>query len=120
MTNKKNLEAELAAKQQAPKDPRREALRKQLAAKLADHLANDAFWAADFFSLVHSLQDATKDGEIDDPTLLYGLLDAVIEPEDRHDVIKVVGRDTQSVFTFLTEVISSKDVTSDEGDALGE
>ena len=120
MTNKKNLEAELAAKQQAPKDPRREALRKQLAAKLADRLAGDAFWAADFFALIHSLQDATKDGEIDDPTLLYGLLDAVIEQEDRPKVIKIVGSDTKAVFTFLTEVISSKDVASDAGDAVGE
>ena len=120
MTNKKNLEAELAAKQQAPKDPRREALRKQLAAKLADHLANDVFWASDFFALVHSIQEATTDGELDDPTLLYGLLDAVIETEDRPRVIKVVGRDTKSVFEFLTEVISSKDVTSDAGDSLGE
>lgn len=116
----KNIEAELSGKQQKPKDPRRDALRKQLAAKLADRLAGDAFWAADFFSLIHSLQDATKDGELDDPTLLYGLLDAVIEPEDRPQVIKIVGSDTTSVFTFLTEVISSKDVTSDDGDALGE
>ena len=120
MTNKKNLEAELAAKQQAPVDPRREALRKNLAAKLADHLTEDAFWASDFFSLIHSLQDATKDGELDDPTLLYGLLDAVIEPKDRPDVIKIIGSDTKAVFTFLTEVISSKDVTSDAGDSLGE
>lgn len=120
MTNKKNIEAELAAKQQKPVDPRRDALRKQLAAKLADHLANDAFWASDFFALVHSIQDATKDGELDDPTLLYGLLDAVIEPEDRPRVIKVVGRDTKSVFEFLTEVISSKDIASDAGDSLGE
>lgn len=117
---KKNIEAELAAKQQKPVDPRREALRKQLAAKLADHLANDAFWASDFFALVHSIQEATKDGELDDPTLLYGLLDAVIEPEDRPQVIKIVGRDTKSVFEFLTEVISSKDVASDYGDSLGE
>ena len=116
----KNIEAELAGKQQKPVDPRREALRKQLAAKLADHLAQDAFWAADFFALVHSLQEATKDGELEDPTLLYGLLDAVIEQEDRSQVIKIVGSDTTAVFTFLTEVISSKDVTSDAGDALGE
>lgn len=120
MTSKKTLEAELAVKQQKPVDPRREKLRKQLAAKLTDHLASDAFWAADFFQLVHSIQEATKDGELDDPTLLYGLLDAVIETEDRPRVIKVVGRDTKSVFTFLTEVISSKDVASDDGDALGE
>ena len=89
-------------------------------AKLADHLANDAFWASDFFALVHSIQEATKDGELEDPTLLYGLLDAVIETEDRPAVIKVVGRDTKSVFTFLTEVISSNDVASDAGDSLGE
>ena len=119
MTNK-NIESELADKQRKPVDPRREALRKQLAAKLADHLANDAFWAADFFQLIHSLQDATKDGEIDDPTLLYGLLDAVIDQEDRPQVIKIVGSDTKSVFEFLTEVISSKDIASDAGDALGE
>ena len=119
MTNK-NIEAELAAKHQAPKDPRREALRKQLAAKLADRLAGDAFWAADFFALVHSLQDATKDGELEDPTLLYGLLDAVIENEDRPKVVKIVGSETTAVFTFLTEVISSKDIASDEGDSLGE
>lgn len=116
----KNIEAELNAKQQKPVDPRREALRKQLAAKLADRLAGDAFWAADFFQLIHSLQDATKDGELDDPTMLYGLLDAVIDPEDRPQVVKIVGKDTKNVFEFLTEVISSKDVTSDEGDALGE
>lgn len=117
---KKNIEAELESKQQKPKDPRREALRKQLASKLADHLAQDAFWASDFFQLIHSLQDATSDGELDDPTLLYGLLDAVIEPEDRPQVIKIVGKDTKSVFEFLTEVISSKDVASDAGDSLGE
>lgn len=120
MTNKKTVEAELEVKQQKPVDPRREALRKQLAAKLADRLSGDAFWAADFFSLVHAIQDATTDGELEDPTLLYGLLDAVIETEDRSQVIKVVGRDTKSVFTFLTEVISSKDVASDAGDSLGE
>lgn len=120
MTNKKTVEAELELKQQKPADPRREALRKQLAAKLADRLSGDAFWAADFFSLVHSIQEATKGGELEDPTLLYGLLDAVIETEDRPRVIKVVGKDTKAVFTFLTEVISSKDVTSDDGDALGE
>ena len=119
MTNR-NIESELAEKQQKPADPRREALRKQLAAKLADHLTEDAFWAADFFQLIHSLQDATSDGELDDPALLYGLLDAVIEPEDRPQVIKIVGSETKAVFTFLTEVISSKDVTSDQGDALGE
>ena len=120
MTNKKTVEAELATKQQKPVDPRREALRRELAAKLTDHLANDAFWASDFFSLVHSIQEATTDGELEDPTLLYGLLDAVIETEDRPRVIKVVGRDTKSVFTFLTEVISSQDVASDAGDSLGE
>lgn len=120
MTSKKTVEAELAAKQQKPVDPRREALRKQLAAKLADHLTDDAFWASDFFALVHSIQDATKDGELEDPSLLYGLLDAVIETEDRQRVIDVVGRDTKSVFTFLTEVISSQDVASDQGDSLGE
>lgn len=120
MTSKKNVEAELTDKQQKPVDPRREALRKQLAAKLADHLTDDAFWASDFFALVHSIQEATKDGELEDPTLLYGLLDAVIETEDRPSVIKIVGSDTKSVFIFLTEVISSKDVTSDDGDALGE
>lgn len=120
MTSKKTVEAELADKQQKQPEPRREALRKQLAAKLADHLTDDAFWAADFFSLVHSIQDATTDGELEDPTLLYGLLDAVIEEEDRPKVVKIVGKDTRSVFTFLTEVISSKDVASDSGDALGE
>lgn len=117
---KKTVEAELAVKQQPQKNPRREALRQQLAAKLTDRLTEDAFWAADFFGLVHSIQDATKAGELDDPTLLYGLLDAVIEPEDRPEVRKIVGADTKSVFTFLTEVISSKDVASDAGDALGE
>lgn len=117
---KKNIEAELEAKQQAPKDPRREKLRRELAAKLADRLAGDAFWAADFFHLIHSLQDATEDGELDDPTLLYGLLDAVIEQEDRPKVVKIVGSDTTAVFSFLTEVISSKDVASDAGDSLGE
>ena len=120
MTSKKTTEAELEVKQQKPADPRREALRRELAAKLADRLAGDAFWAADFFQLIHSIQDATKDGELEDPTLLYGLLDAVIETEDRASVRKIVGADTESVFTFLTEVISSKDVASDEGDALGE
>lgn len=120
MTSKKTVEAELAGKQQKPVDPRREALRKELAAKLADRLSGDAFWAADFFALVHSIQEATKDGELEDPTLLYGLLDAVIETEDRPSVIKVVGKDTKSVFTFLTEVISSQDVASDAGDSLGE
>ena len=120
MTSKKTTEAELTVKQQAHTDPRREALRRELAGKLADRLAGDAFWAADFFSLVHSIQDATTDGELEDPSLLYGLLDAVIEHEDRPRVIKIVGRDTKSVFTFLTEVISSRDVASDEGDSLGE
>lgn len=120
MTNKKTVEAELEIKQQKPADPRREALRRELAGKLADRLAGDAFWAADFFSLVHGIQESTKDGELEDPTLLYGLLDAVIETEDRSQVIKIVGRDTRSVFEFLTEVISSKDVASDDGDALGE
>lgn len=116
----RNIEAELESKQKKPVDPRREALRKQLAAKLADRLAGDAFWAADFFSLIHSLQDATSDGELDDPTLLYGLLDAVIKTEDRPKVVKIVGSETQAVFSFLTEVISSKDVASDLGDSLGE
>lgn len=120
MTNKKTVEAELAVKQQKPADPRREKLRRELAAKLTDRLAGDAFWAADFFALVHGIQEATTDGELEDPSLLYGLLDAVIETEDRPSVIKVVGRDTKSVFTFLTEVISSKDVASDAGDSLGE
>ena len=120
MTSKKTVEAELATKQQKSVDPRREALRRELASKLTDHLANDAFWASDFFALVHSIQDATTDGELEDPSLLYGLLDAVIEHEDRQRVIKVVGRDTKSVFEFLTEVISSQDVASDAGDSLGE
>lgn len=120
MTNKRTVEAELEVKQQKPVDPRREKLRRELAAKLADHLTDDVFWAADFFALVHSIQEATKDGELEDPTLLYGLLDAVIETEDRSQVIKVVGKDTKAAFTFLTEVISSKDVTSDAGDSLGE
>ena len=120
MTSKKTVEAELELKQQAPKDPRRETLRRELAGKLADRLAGDAFWAADFFQLIHAIQDATKAGELEDPSLLYGLLDAVIETDDRPQVVKIVGRDTRSVFEFLTEVISSKDVASDDGDALGE
>lgn len=116
----KTTEAEIAVKQQTLTDHRRDQLRRELAAKLADRLVGDAFWAADFFQLIHGIQDATSDGELEDPSLLYGLLDAVIETEDRPRVIKLVGRDTKSVFEFLTEVISSKDVASDDGDALGE
>lgn len=120
MTDKK-IESELVGKQHAVKPFKREALRKRLAAKLADKLVADAFYAADFFRIVHEIQAATADGsELDDPTLLYGLLDAVIEPEDRDDVIKVVGSETRAVFSFLIEVISSKDVQSDAGDSLGE
>lgn len=101
----------------------KEQLRKNLAAELADNLTSDAFWAADFFRLIKSLQDATDDDgnldSIEDVTLIYGLLDAVVG-DHRAEVEKLVGKKTEDVFPFVMEVLSSSDVTSDDGDTVGE
>ena len=106
-----------AKKQVRSQDDGRDRLRKELAESLVRRIEDDAFFASDFFSVISDVSKASDDGSGVEALESFKLIDMVIG-DRRADVKRIVGSSTKDVFAFITEVVSSSDVKTSDGDTL--